>query len=229
MHKLTLCTLLLMGCGRTGELPKHVPVHPKSAVFLHDISLTFKSAVQPDRPLFIRLGKEIADTGGTLAFGLLGSPDSTPQLIRQSFARLPVLPSDPVYSDQITYQDSFAMISHCNDSLINVFADACMELLRTHKTGRAWTDVNKGLERSNEFFSELKITGTNKILILNTDGKQDVVLPNGTHDHTLRLDLIPPGTQVITCGWDIPMRISGSSAVESPEGLTDQIRLLTFK
>lgn len=185
--------------------------------------------MQPDRPLFLRLGGEVAVTGGTVAFGLIGSPDSTGQLIRQSFVAPPLLPPAPVYSDHIAFDDSLAKITLHNDLLLNVFADACVELLRTHTQGRAWTDVNKGLDRAKAFFSELKIAESDKILILNTDGLQDVVLPDGTRDHTLRLDLIPVGTQVITCGWASSTLIPGSSIIESPQGLSDQIRLLTFK
>lgn len=229
MYKFLFTALVFSGCNCHSERNVPLPPRPKSAVLLHDISLTFKSAMQPDRPLFLQFGKDIAATGGTAAFGLIGSPDSTGQFVRQSFAALPVLPPNPVYSVQIAYQDSFAIISHYNDSLINVFADACMELLRTHSQPHAWTDINKGLERAREFFSELKIAGTDKVLILNTDGKQDVLLPDGTRDHTLRLELIPPGAQVITCGWTAATRLPGSTVVESPQGLTDQIRSLTFK
>ncbi|MBL7781069.1 MAG: hypothetical protein JNM22_07620 [Saprospiraceae bacterium] len=230
MYRLFFIALFFSRCISNPEPSPQAPQpHPKSAVLLHDISITFKSAIQPDRSLFLNLGKEIAASGGNLAFGLIGSPDSTEQLIRQSFAMPPVLPPDLVHSERIRYQDSLAIINHYNDSLINVFADNCMEVLRMHSQKHAWTDVNKGLQRANEFFSELKMADTHKILILNTDGKQDVLLPNGTRDHTLKLDLIPAGTKSITCGWEAPTRISGAGIVESPGGLTEQIRLLTFK
>jgi hypothetical protein len=229
MYKILMFAFLFLHCTARDKT-WHIPVpQPKSLVFLHDISWTFKSSMQPNRSLLTALGREIASGGGVLAFGVIGSPDSTGQLIRCSFAAAPVLPPDPVYSETIAYKNSLATVNHINDSLLLAFVDSCMVLLQADSMGHAWTDVNKGLERAQAFFSELKMGRYHKILVLNTDGKQDVLLPGGGRDHNLHLELIAPGESVITCGWAMPMRIPGALPVESPDGLIDQIRLLTLK
>lgn len=230
MHKALIfgLGLFLWSCYR--EQPQVLSLRRAQAcVFLHDVSQTFKQAVPPDRALLVNLAHEISKGGGLVAFGLVGSPDSTPQLIRQAFQPLPVLPMNPTYTDRASYRNASHAAMRANDSLINLFADEAMALIRRNSRGHAWTDVNKGLERADQFFSELQMEGFAKVLILNCDGNHDVVLPSGKREHTLNLGVIEDEVNVITCGWTNPQHPQHWYRVESPAGLIQQIQRLTHK
>ncbi len=229
-HTLVVFALFSLLCACQRETRQSAP-RPQTVagVFLHDISFTFKNGMPPDSILLLRWAAEIAATGGVIAFGLIGSPDSIGQLVRQQFLSSPVLPSDPTYTDRIAYQDSLKIVTRMNDSLAALFAGAATRLLHRQHRHHIWTDVNQGLKQANQFFSELDIADHRKILILNCDGQQDIILPSGQKEHTIHPEFISDGIAVITCGWTNTIHPDSWYRVESPLGLVSQIHSLICK
>lgn len=207
------------------ETPRS-PGKPLAFVFEHDVSKTFKYGVVPDAGLLRSAAQQVANSGGIIAFGLIGTPDSTGALVRKEFVRPPLPKTAPTYLDKILYQQAMDSANRINRQLIESFATESLELLEKHKN-HEHSDVNMGLVKANTFFHEPGMEIYEPLIFLNTDGLQDVRMHPFKVDTTLNTSLLSSDVHVITSGWKHPEQPTDWKKIESPQGLEKSLIFFT--
>ncbi len=199
-----------------------------SFVFVHDLSKTYQHIDAPGANLLRNLAEHIAVTGGIIAFGLIGAPDSTGRLVRQRFIPAPVQPTNPTYSDNIKFQEKADSIKLNNNMLIDSFVNNCLSRLKQYPL-QDHTDLNGSFRQANAFFNEPGMEAFTPVFFIHSDGIQDVVMPPLFLDTILQPNLIAPRIKVLTCGWKHREYLKTWTPVESLEALPSVVEFFISK
>jgi hypothetical protein len=196
-------------------------------VVTHDISNTFDHVPPPSADQLQAWATAIAATGGKIAFGLVGDPDSTGHLVRGSFMPLPSLPKYPTFTDETEYTNAYDSITRENQLRVATFVQSCLTLLGRHKNHKH-THLNGRFSDVATYFQEPGMERFQPVYFCISDGFQDVRMSTLT-DTDLHPEIIPTHVKVMTCGWKNPVHPANWVRMESPEALTSVLYSLTPK
>lgn len=236
MKRLTLIwlavALLVCRCRNeepsSNATPQVKSSKPIALAITHDVSKTFQHIPAPDERLLREWAKYVASTGGRIAFGLIGTPDSTGLLVRESFGRMSKSLENPTYLDQIAFDHSMDSVRQANALLIESFVMESLSLLQKHRHHQH-TDVNGRFRAVATYFLEPGMDAYEPYYFTATDGLQDVVMPPFTIDTVLQPNLLPPSITVMTCGWKNPIYGPQWRRLESPQALVAVLQSFTHK
>ena len=228
---LYVSALLLLSACQGEELPTPTLLPPSefskppALVVTHDVSKTFRHVPPPDETLLREWAGFVAEKGGIIAFGLIGNPDSTGALIRQSFHALPAPGQQRTYLDRIRYRQQRDSLQRANEEATDDFVERCLRLLSRHQSHQH-TDVNGRFKDVSTFFSEPGMDAYRPFYFTATDGWQDVQHPLLT-DTVIRPNLLLTRIKVLTCGWKNPTGNPEWIALESPQALMRTLQSFT--
>lgn len=158
----------------------------------------------------------VGETGGTVAFHRIGSPDD------RDFRRLQLLPPpqprSEAYSDLARWRADTAKTNRQNSTLAEAFVTGCLSDLQ--QRGQPETDLNGWMRKAQEILQEPAISPRERFVWMRTDGYQSVRSAGGIRDTVTRCQLLTTPATIWICGWKNPQcRPEGARPVESAQAL----------
>jgi hypothetical protein len=197
----TTVLILIGGClypKTNNDNQKRQPAQPIALVITHDVSKTFDHVTPPSSEQLRTWALQVATSGGSILFALIGNPDST-EPVRVKFLTPPSKPTDPTYSDEIEFNHTNDSIATINQRRIAVFVSQCL-LLMEKTPPQQHTDLNGRLKEAAAFFNEPGSEKCMPLFFTNSDGWQDVKI-TGHIDTVLRPEILPTRVRCFTSKW----------------------------